>query len=262
MPRGITKLASSFRERIWGTTQLSPWFPDSPNKIGEVWFPAGETASLLIKFIFTSENLSVQVHPSDAYALRHENCRGKTEMWHILDARPGASIALGFRERITREQFEEALRQKQVEELLHWAPAQAGDSFFVPAGTVHAIGAGITLCEIQQNSDITYRLYDYGRPRELHLDRGLAVSNFEPYDGKRTLPITCAHFTAEAVALEHTELVHGGHGRERYLITLEGEGLIGGERYQAGEVWAFHEDCQAIEIEPVEPTRMLRATAP
>jgi mannose-6-phosphate isomerase len=227
-----------------------------------VWFPAAETASLLIKFIFTSENLSVQVHPSDAYALLHENSRGKTEMWHILDAKPGASIALGFRERITREQFEEALRQKQVEELLNWVPARAGDSFFAPAGTVHAIGAGITLCEIQQNSDVTYRLYDYGRPRELHLDRGLAVSNFEPYDGKRKLPITCEYFTAEALALQHTESVHGGHGRERYLITLEGEGLIGGERYRAGEVWQFNNDCQAIEIEPVEPTRMLRATAP
>jgi mannose-6-phosphate isomerase len=262
MPRGITKLASSFQERIWGTTRLTPWFPDSPNKIGEVWFPAGEAASLLVKFIFTSENLSVQVHPSDAYALLHENSRGKTEMWHILDAIPGASIALGFRERITREQFEEALQHKHVEELLNWVPAQAGDSFFAPAGTVHAIGAGITLCEIQQNSDVTYRLYDYGRPRELHLDRGLAVSNFEPYDGKRNLPITCEYFTAEALALQQTELVYGGHGRERLLITLEGEGLIGGEHYQAGEVWEFKDDCQAIEIEPVAPTRMLRATAP
>src|SRR6476659_8358583 len=140
MPRGATRLAPSFRERIWGTTQLSPWFPDSPNKIGEVWFPAGDSASLLIKFIFTSENLSVQVHPPDSYARVHENACGKTEMWHILDAKPGASIALGFRERTTREQFEDALRQKQVEELLHWFPARAGDSFFAPAGTVHAIG--------------------------------------------------------------------------------------------------------------------------
>lgn len=262
MPRGISKLASSFRERIWGTTSLSPWFPDAKNKIGEVWFPGGEASSLLIKFIFTSEKLSVQVHPPDEYALRHENSRGKTEMWHILEATPGAAVALGFRETITREQFEEALRRNRVEDLLNWVPAQAGDSFFAPAGTVHAIGAGLTLCEIQQNSDVTYRLYDYGRPRELHLDRGLDVSNLEHYDGKRDLPIACEYFTADALAVPRTALVHGGDGRERFLIVLEGGGLIAGEHFRAGQVWMFDGDCEAVEMQPSTPARMLRVTAP
>ncbi len=262
MARGISKLEPSFRERIWGTTQLSPWFPDAPNVTGEVWFPAGSEASLLIKFIFTSQNLSVQVHPPDNYARQHENSPGKTEMWHILEAKPGASIALGFRERITRGQFEDALKLNRVEELLNWIPVQAGDSFFAPAGAVHAIGAGITLCEIQQNSDVTYRLYDYGRPRQLHLERGLAVSDFSPYNGKTHLPVTCEYFTADAVSVEHAGILNGGPGRERMLIALGGEGRINGDTYRRGEVWLLDDACAGIEVEPSQPTKFLRAAAP
>src|SRR5689334_13904352 len=178
---GFTKLAPSYRERIWGTSKLSPWFPDPMNTTGEVWFGGKENESLLVKFIFTSANLSVQVHPPDEFARQYENSRGKTEMWHVIDAEPGAQVALGFRNAITRGHFEEALKEHRVEDLLQWTPARRGDTFFVPAGVVHAIGAGLTVCEIQQNSDVTYRMYDYGRPRELHLERGLAVSEFGPY---------------------------------------------------------------------------------
>ena len=127
---------------------------------------------LLVKLLFTSDNLSVQVHPGDAYAREHHNSRGKTEMWHILRAEPEAKIALGLRERVTPERLREAAQSGEIMELLNWVPARPGDTFFVPAGTIHAIGGGLALCEMQQHSDITYRLYDYGRPRELHLEHG------------------------------------------------------------------------------------------
>ena len=117
------------------------------------------------------------MHPDDEFAARTKNSRGKTEMWHILRADPGAQIALGFRRPITPERLRGASISGEIEQLLHWVDVQPGQTFFTPAGTVHAIGAGIALCEIQQHSDVTYRLYDYGRPRELHLDKAADVSN-------------------------------------------------------------------------------------
>jgi mannose-6-phosphate isomerase len=255
MPQGLTRLEPSFRERLWGTTTLSPLFPNPQNKTGEVWFQGGEDSSLLVKFLFTTANLSVQVHPPDTFARQHENSCGKTEMWHVLKAEPGAAIALGFRESITRGQFEEALKDRRVEEILHWTPAKPGDSFFVPAGVVHAIGAGLTVCEIQQNSDVTYRLYDYGRPRELHLERGLAVSQFEPYDGKIELPFRCRYFTADVRMVTRGEVFDGDTGRERTWIVLEGEGRLNGQSYRAGEVWRLDDECPPVAVEPAETTK-------
>src|SRR5262245_29137069 len=165
----VRRLEPKFVERVWGTTDLSPLFPDQHRKIGEVWFDAGPAFPLLTKFLFTSAKLSIQVHPDDAYAQVVENSRGKSEMWHILSAKPHSTIALGFREPVTQEQLRISIADGSVEELLNWVPVKAGDTYYAAAGTVHAIGAGISLCEIQQNSDVTYRLYDYGRPRELHL---------------------------------------------------------------------------------------------
>ena len=179
-----------FVERVWGTTRLSPLFPDQNRKIGEVWFDAGSSFPLLVKFIFTSEKLSVQVHPEDEYARQVENSRGKTEMWHILAAEPHSTIALGFRQTVSEQRLRAAIGDETVESLLNWVPAKPGDTFFAEAGTVHAIGAGIALCEIQQNSDVTYRLYDYGRGRDLHLEKGLAVASTGPYEGRREFPVT------------------------------------------------------------------------
>ena len=106
-------------------------------------------------------------------------------MWHILSAKPGSTIALGFKEALTKEQLRSAIEDKRVEDLLNWVPVKADDTYYAEAGTVHAIGGGITLCEIQQNSDVTYRLYDYNRGRELHLEKGIAVSSTLPYQGAR-----------------------------------------------------------------------------
>ena len=142
----VRLLPPTFVERVWGTTRLSPLFPDQNKKIGEVWFDAGTAFPLLIKFLFTSDKLYVQVHPNDAYAREVENSRGKTEMWHILTAEPGSTIALGFREQFSSNQVREAITHGKLEEMLNWVPVKAGDTFFAEAGTVHAIGAGITLC--------------------------------------------------------------------------------------------------------------------
>src|ERR1035437_5961367 len=123
------RLTPSLREKLWGKTRLSPWFPDSETPVGEVWFLADRDLPLLVKLIFTTERLSVQVHPEDGEA----GPRGKTEMWNILEAEPGATIALGFREPITRERLWEATRTGEVEQLLRWVPVRAGETYFIAA---------------------------------------------------------------------------------------------------------------------------------
>jgi mannose-6-phosphate isomerase len=131
---------------------------------------------LLIKYLFTSERLSVQVHPDDEAARAAEQKRGKDEAWVILDAEPGARIGIGLKEPLTGAALRQAAENGSIADLLDWRPAAEGDVYYSPAGTIHSIGAGLTLLEVQQNSDVTYRLYDFGRPRELHLDEGIAAA--------------------------------------------------------------------------------------
>lgn len=171
-------------EKPWGRDALPPPFAAPEGKrIGEIWFePPASLPQLLVKYIFTSEKLSVQVHPSDAETLAAGLGRqGKEECWLIVDADPGAVLGIGFRRKLDKQAIRAAALDGSIEELLEWHPVRAGDFFYIPAGTVHAIGAGVSLIEVQQNSDITYRLYDYGRPRELHLDEGVAVARGVPY---------------------------------------------------------------------------------
>jgi len=235
----LRRLAPDFREKIWGATKLSPWFADSDRKIGEVWFDAG--LPLLVKFLFTTEKLSVQVHPDDAYAHLHHGSRGKTEMWHILAAAPGAKIAAGFRQPLTAAQLRDTAQSGAIEQMLEWFDARPGDTFFIPAGTVHAIGGGLALCEIQQNSDVTYRLYDYGRPRELHLDRAAAVCHLGPHAARcaadsETL-ISCDHFVTRKLAVDNfLEVPANGSG---FLIVIAGAGEIDGVSTKAGDVWTY-----------------------
>lgn len=233
-----------FVERIWGTRELAPWFPHQDRRIGEVWFQAGAGFPLLIKFLFTSEALSVQVHPDDKYAQEVENSRGKTEMWYILAAKPGAIIALGFREQLSSDQVRAAAKDGSIKDALNWVPVKAGDTYFAEAGTVHAIGAGITLCEIQQNSDVTYRLYDYERvDRELHLDKGLAVANTGPYEGRREFPVACPHFHTDLLDLTNpADLSAQCDGA---LIVVEGSGDVDGTAMRAGQVCLLPAGSQA-----------------
>ena len=171
----------------WGREVLPAPFDAAGERIGEIWFePPPAFDDLLIKYIFTSEALSVQVHPSDAETeAKGLGRQGKEECWLVIDAEPGAKLGIGFDKPLDPDAMRAAALDGSIEHLMTWHPVQAGDFFYIPAGTVHAIGAGVSLIEVQQNSDITYRLYDYGRPRKLHLDDGIAVANGETYADPR-----------------------------------------------------------------------------
>lgn len=207
-----------FRTRIWGFNDLAPWYEykTEGEPIGEVWLTgemckaatgplAGLTLTeitkklgrgllgaaygtgefpLLIKLLFPKEKLSVQVHPDDAMAQKYGEPRGKTECWYTLDAKPGAAVALGIRPGVTAEEIRTAIENSTLEELLEMVPVEKGDMLFVDAGTVHAMGPGVVILETQQTSDRTYRMYDYGRPRELHIDKSLEAMRVQTKAGK------------------------------------------------------------------------------
>jgi mannose-6-phosphate isomerase len=184
----MTVLETRLIEKPWGVDMLpSPFTVPPGQRIGEVWFDSAPgLEALLVKYLFTSDKLSVQVHPSDAQTEAAGSGRqGKEECWLIISAEPGARIGIGFTGEISQEVMRAAALDGSIESLLDWKPVQPGDFFYIPANTVHAIGAGIGLIEIQQNSDITYRLYDYGRPRQLHLDEAVAVARRTPYHDPR-----------------------------------------------------------------------------
>jgi mannose-6-phosphate isomerase len=179
-------------EKPWGRDALpAPFAAPEGKRIGEIWFePPPALPQLLVKYIFTSEALSVQVHPSNAETLaKGLGKQGKEECWVIVDAEPDAVLGIGFKAPVTPQAMRAAAEDGSIEGLMQWHKVRRGDFFYIPAGTVHAIGAGISLIEVQQNSDITYRLYDYGRPRELHLDDGIAVAKGVPYPPEMKLHI-------------------------------------------------------------------------
>ena len=212
-------------ERIWGVDSLAPWHGGgAQGAIGEIWLtaetcvaetgtaaghslaaltaagpvafgdPRGEGFPLLIKLLFPREKLSVQVHPNDAEAQALGMPRGKTECWYVLEAQPGAEVAVGFREALTTAEVAASIADGSIESKLRMIPVKAGDMVFVDAGTVHAIGPGMVVLETQQYSDTTYRLWDYGRPRELHVEAGMAVTRTDTKAGL-VAPETHSHFT-------------------------------------------------------------------
>lgn len=183
------KLSKHLVEKPWGRTDIPAEFGDmGGRRIGEIWYESEgpEQHPILVKWLFTSEKLSIQVHPNDAQAKARGMPSGKEECWYIVDAEPGAVLGMGTKQPLSRDELRAASLSGEIEQLMEWKPVKAGDYFYIPAGTVHAIGAGITLVEVQQYADITYRLYDYGRPRELHLDDGVAVSQARPYTEHRS----------------------------------------------------------------------------
>jgi mannose-6-phosphate isomerase len=254
------RLQPSFREKLWGVYDTGPWFPPSGRKIGEVWYlgPEGEPLPLLVKFVFASEKLSVQVHPGDEYAWAHEGTPGKTEMWHVLRADPGAAIALGLKRRISREELREAALTGEIEELLNWVAVEPGDTLFTPTGTIHAIGPGVGLLEIQQQSDITYRLYDYGRPRELHLEKALDVSEPGPHPGKAS-PVeiapgeqrlaACPWFVTDSIDVRGRYEYRPDAERSHIVVATAGGGRLAGEEFAAGAAWQVPAGAAAFVIE-------------
>lgn len=247
------RLKPWFSERVWGKRDLRPWYEDTGTNelVGEAWltgpqcvvetgeFAGREFASLapelggefplLVKLLFPNEKLSVQVHPDDAEARAMGEVRGKTECWYALEAEPGAYVSLGLKDGVDAAKFRAAVADGTAEDLLQHVPVTQGDMLFVDAGTVHAIGPGVVLLETQQTSDVTYRLYDYGRPRELHLEKGLAVMKAKTAAGKvAPKQINCFTRLIEQkyFAVDRYEVPSAGS----VTVTMEGPGCLVGLR--------------------------------
>ena len=241
-------------EKPWGRTEIPAKFGDTDGRrIGEIWFEGAARTELplLLKYIFTSERLSIQVHPDDAEARSRGLIRGKTECWYILEAERGASLALGLREAISPAELRRAALDGSLDQLMNWVPVAAGDFFYVPAGTIHAIGAGITLLEFQQNADVTYRLFDYGRPRELHVDDAVAVANLAPYargfsrayDDINTVLIDGPIFSLLRASSGANSLASVATHR-RWIAPLNGSVRAGEDTASAGECLLVEEKVQ------------------
>ena len=238
-------------EKPWGRHDLWPGFADvaaGDEAVGEIWFDTapGTDLELLVKYLFTSERLSIQVHPDDAAAQAAGYIRGKDEAWVVLAAEPESTIALGTREVTTREALSAGALDGTIVDMVDWKPVKAGDVIYSAAGAVHAIGAGITLIEVQQNVDLTYRLYDYGRPRALHLEAGIAVSDPVPFVAPpmpgevspgRTILCEGGKFVLERWSWDETRTVTLPEGVPGWLVPVTGSGTIDGTAFAAGECW-------------------------
>lgn len=318
------RLEPIFSPRPWGSLSLAPFFPNKSNlseplgeawmsgadckfadgpfagqKLGEAWaaMPPEWTGTranrhvrfpVLVKFIFPEDKLSVQVHPADDYAARHEQAaggRGKTEMWYCVRARAGAEVMVGLKHGVTLDSFKCAIANGTAEECIEHVPLREGDAIFVPAGTAHTIGPGLVLCEIQEYSDVTYRVYDYNRrdakglARPLHIEKALEVIQFGEQGGgkiepvriehgevKETYFVACRYFAAEK--WEFSERIARTISRERFelLIFLEGAGTIGWGanrvNYSPAQVWMMPAALGAYELTPNARTSLLRTYVP
>jgi mannose-6-phosphate isomerase len=234
-------------EKVWGRRDLGDPFGDVPadaEPVGEIWFeaPPGREAALLVKYLFTSERLSIQVHPDEAMAKADGAACGKDEAWLVLSAEPGATIGLGLTREVDSDALRDAALDGSIETLVDWRAVSAGDVFYSPAGTIHAIGAGLRLIEVQQNVDLTYRLYDYGRPRDLHLEEALAVARREPFQGEQT-PQPISHGRTRLCAGDKLRLERcSGPGRfgiesSAWVVPLAGAASLDGKAVEAGSVW-------------------------
>ncbi len=265
-------LAPVLVERIWGVDSLAPWHGGGANaSIGEIWLtadtcvaetgaaeghslaaltaaapvafgdPRGEGFPLLIKLLFPREKLSVQVHPDDAQAQALGMPRGKTECWYVLEAQPGAEVAVGFREPLSTAEIAASIQDGSIEGKLRMIPVKAGDMVYVDAGTVHAIGPGMVVLETQQYSDTTYRLWDYGRPRELHVEAGMAVTRTDTKAGLVS-PEKHSHFT---------RLVSSAYFRVDRFELAGGEATALGETGGLQILIALRSGCAAVTGEGV-----------
>jgi mannose-6-phosphate isomerase len=234
----------------WGKTDLTPWsdLGHDGSTVGELWFeradPSASEPALLLKLLFVAAPLSIQVHPGDAFATSIGLPHGKTEAWYVVSAEPEAQVALGLERGLTPAQLRVAIEDGSIAELVQWRSVGAGDALLVPAGSIHAIGAGLVIAEIQQRSDATFRMFDQGRKRELHLDSAVAASHAGP-----ATPQVRSQRLSEArevlaqspyFVLEHIELAPNAHFElnatvETWVMLLEGEAAFDLMQLTVGE---------------------------
>jgi mannose-6-phosphate isomerase len=238
-------------QKPWGVADLRPWSRadhDGGRLIGEVWYQrsgnGSSDPSLLLKLLFTSQPLSIQVHPDDAYAQSIGLTCGKTEAWYILSAAPGARIVLGLKKKLAPRQLREAVNDGSIAGLVAWRTVLPGDVVLVPAGTIHAIGAGLVIAEIQQRSDATFRMFDFGRKRDLHIADAVAVADAGPADGsvkpkrltdERTLLVSNPHFVLERIELAPGAAIRLEADRETWLLVISGSARAGRFDIAAGD---------------------------
>ncbi|UPJ55887.1 class I mannose-6-phosphate isomerase [Bradyrhizobium sp. 192] len=247
----------------WGRRDLRPWssIDASADPVGELWLERTDKSApnpaLLLKLLFTSQPLSIQVHPNDAFARSIGLPNGKTEAWYILSALPGARIALGLNRHLTPQELREAIGDGSIADLVQWRPVAQGDVIFVPGGTIHAIGANIVLAEIQQRSDTTFRLFDFGRHRELHEDSVVAASEAGPpptqppprrLTDARLVLVASSHFVFERIDLRANSLWGLQTDREAWILVIEGEGRIGRAKATVGDAIFMESDIAGIDV--------------
>jgi mannose-6-phosphate isomerase len=255
------QLPSKFVEKPWGCDRIDSRFRAPPGRIGEIWLESpAELASLLAKYLFTSEPLSVQVHPTEEQARALDlGSTGKDECWLVIDAQPGAKLGIGFSRSLHQDELRAACDDGEIANLLVWHDVRPGDFFYLPANTVHAIGPGLVLLEVQQKSELTFRLYDFGRSRELHVDCGLAIARAEPYpdDLHQHLPVRgeiCLvegpHFRLDRVdGPPSISVLKRYGGRAILALPLTGEIVIGNDRIGPGSCGATS-DLDQIRFSP------------
>jgi mannose-6-phosphate isomerase len=253
----IVSLPTRKVTKIWGRRDLpAPFGPlgQDEEPVGEIWFePPQGFDSLLVKYLFTSDRLSIQVHPNDTEARAAGRPRGKDEAWLILEAAQGACVGLGTRRPLNREELRRAAEDGSIVDLVDWRPVSAGEIIYSPAGTLHAIGSGLSIIEVQQNCDLTYRLYDYGRPRELHVDAAVAAARPSPFDGSvasadgtgtRVVEASGGAFVLERWRGPFAGIVRPHVGRPLLLVPVNGTGRIDDVRLHPGVVAAMDEPAE------------------
>jgi len=247
----------------WGVKDLCPWSNARQNgdSIGEIWYERSDNAAasplLLLKLLFTSQPLSIQVHPDDAFAHSTGLPRGKTEAWCVLTAAPEAKVALGLNRQLTPQQLREAIDDGSISDLVVWRKVSENDVIFVPAGTIHAIGAGLVIAELQQRSDTTFRLFDHGREREIHLESAIMVADAGPADfqlrpsqltAERRLFVSSPYFVFERIDLATNSYWYLEAERETWLLVPSGSAIAGSFEIATGD--ALFAQSDRVEIHP------------
>lgn len=250
------------KHKPWGSSALLPWShtPANGDPIGELWFARTDAAApesaLLLKLLFTTAPLSIQIHPDDAMARSIGLANGKTEAWYILSAAPDARVAVGLKHPLSPTDLRSAISDGSIADLVQWHPVSKGDAIFVPAGTIHSIGAGIVLAEIQQRSNATFRLFDYGRRRELHIDNAVAAARAAPAERQSPPEKLNAARSALVISryfvLEQVDLLPGSVWTltslgEIWMLVIEGHAQFGSTDVSVGQAVFLEADHAGIQ---------------